>query len=89
MRSEAKRDLATHPDTATPRFVAVPSTYSLASAAGFNAQPAAIEARRASKGVCRCNYYSTRSASTPLAELTKSTGLPSISTVARPVTCSP
>ena len=30
-----------------------------------------------------------RNASTPLAELIKSTGLPSISTVARPVTCSP
>ena len=35
------------------------------------------------------SVYSVRSASTPLAELIKSTGLPSISTVARPVTCSP
>ena len=33
--------------------------------------------------------YSTRSASTPLAELISNTGLPSISTVARPLTCSP
>jgi hypothetical protein len=33
--------------------------------------------------------YSTRNASMPLAELINSTGLPSISTVATPLTCVP